>query len=185
VVRLSDVDPFALAESDDSSLWKLTDDVFSDQDPGAETESAAAEELEAEAADAAPLEEAPPPEELPTEELLEPDAELTGPEDVTPPLGTVAPPPVTPIEVPAREAPPPLPTITLARLAVEQGEFRLAETTLQALLDRDPDHSEAAELLDRMRSGGLGGRLGRTAAKVAALQAWLDTIRLASERRTL
>ena len=77
----------------------------------------------------------------------------------------------------------PLPTLTLARLAAHQGAYDLAATTLERLLEREPGNAEAAEFLDRLRAGEpIPGRRGSTAAKVAALRAWLDTIRLASER---
>jgi len=100
-------------------------------------------------------------------------------------LPASAPTPAMPEVVERPRGVPPLPTITLARLALQQGDFELAKTTLRALLDRNPEDAEAAQLLEQMTSGELGGPLGRAAAKVGALQAWLDTIRLASERRSL
>jgi hypothetical protein len=78
----------------------------------------------------------------------------------------------------------PLPTVTLARLALEQGDPRLAEATLAGVLERDSENHEAAELLAELRSGPSVGADDATAAKVAALRGWLDTIRLASERHS-
>jgi len=90
-------------------------------------------------------------------------------------------------EIPADEVP--LPTLTLARLALSQGDLELAERTVEGLLERVPDSPEAVELLDELRRRRAAGADETTvsvaAAKVAALQRWLDTIRLAAERRTL
>jgi hypothetical protein len=82
----------------------------------------------------------------------------------------------------------PLPTMTLARLALAQDDRSLAVATLKSLIDRDPDHIEAAKLLDELEStppsesdpDGGGTPAG---AKIAALQGWLDAVRLAAERR--
>jgi len=80
----------------------------------------------------------------------------------------------------------PLPTLTLARLAAHQGAWGLAVTTLERLLEREPGNLEAAAYLAELQGaaspGGAAGR-GSAPAKVAALRAWLDTIRLGSERR--
>jgi hypothetical protein len=78
----------------------------------------------------------------------------------------------------------PLPTMTLARLAIQQGDIDLAEATLVSLLERDPDHPEAGDMLVEVRrslSGGPDPTL--TAAKVAALEGWLVTVRRAAERQ--
>ena len=79
----------------------------------------------------------------------------------------------------------PLPTLTLARLVAHQGAWGLAVTTLERLLEREPGNLEAASYLAELQGGTSpeGGRGGSPAAKVAALRAWLDTIRLGSERR--
>jgi len=90
-------------------------------------------------------------------------------------------------DVPADELP--LPTLTLARLALSQGDLELAERTLEGLLERVPESDEAAQLLHevrRRRTDAVFAPSASTAvAKVAALQRWLDAIRLAAERRTL
>ncbi|MCU0304797.1 MAG: hypothetical protein MUC56_12140, partial [Thermoanaerobaculales bacterium] len=82
----------------------------------------------------------------------------------------------------------PLPTMTLARLALDQGDRQLAVATLESLLELDPGHAPAAELLDELRREEeleLAGRLraARATVKIAALQGWLDAVRLAAERR--
>jgi hypothetical protein len=76
----------------------------------------------------------------------------------------------------------PVPTLTLARLALQQGDERLAKATLTRLLERDPSRAEAAELLESLQSRPRASGGDGTSAKVAALRGWLDTIRLASER---
>lgn len=116
--------------------------------------------------------------------------------------GGEAPPPGAPAPVAERvvEAPPPapaaapepareehegpLPTLTLARLAAHQGAFGLAVTTLERLLEREPGNADAASFLAELQGGTAAESHGRgsTAAKVTALRAWLDTIRLGSER---
>lgn len=79
----------------------------------------------------------------------------------------------------------PVPTLTLARLAWEQGDLPMAERTLEALLDRNPDDADAADFLELVRN-----RPRRQLApedlrpaKMAALQGWLQKVRLAGERR--
>ncbi len=82
----------------------------------------------------------------------------------------------------------PLPTLTLARLAVAQGDLELAERTLESLLRHHPESDEAAELLEEVaahRAEGAAAPAGPApaAARIAALQGWLEGIRLAAERR--
>jgi len=83
---------------------------------------------------------------------------------------------VTPADVP-------LPTLTLAKLALEQGDEGLAVATLERLIEHDPSDAAAGEMLHELRSGQGRDSTDVTSAKVAALRGWLDTIRLASERR--
>jgi tetratricopeptide (TPR) repeat protein len=78
----------------------------------------------------------------------------------------------------------PLPTLTLARLAQQQGDLGLAEATLERLIEQDSSNSEALEFLDMLRRGHGEDQVDVTGAKVAALRGWLDTIRLASERQS-
>jgi Flp pilus assembly protein TadD len=47
----------------------------------------------------------------------------------------------------------PLPTMTLARLAIDQGDLDLAERTLRGVLEREPGHGEAEELLETLLAG--------------------------------
>ncbi len=81
----------------------------------------------------------------------------------------------------------PLPTMTLARLAIDQGDFDLAERTLRGVLEREPDRHEAAELLQALTAGPPPPALSEdiedpSKAKARALQRWLEAVRLASER---
>jgi Flp pilus assembly protein TadD len=80
----------------------------------------------------------------------------------------------------------PLPTMTLARLAVEQGDFELAESTARGVLEREPSSAEARQMLDWLASknsaaepsgdGNDGDRRSQ------ALRRWLETVRLAAEK---
>ena len=91
-------------------------------------------------------------------------------------------------EVDVRSEELPLPTMTLARLALDQGDLELAEQTLRGVLERDPNHSEANELLVGLGAGtGVDAPDGPVAdktgdARARALRRWLDAVRLASER---
>ncbi len=82
----------------------------------------------------------------------------------------------------------PLPTMTLARLALDQGDLELAERTLQGVLERDPGNPEATRLLAGLTAGAGGdgaggGAVEETAdARARALRRWLEAVRLASER---
>jgi hypothetical protein len=84
------------------------------------------------------------------------------------------------LEIPSEQLP--LPTMTLARLAIEQEDYELAENTLISLLERDPQHPEAGGLLNEVR------RLRRppepaelVGLKVAVLRSWLDSVKLSAE----
>ena len=81
----------------------------------------------------------------------------------------------------------PLPTTTLARLAVEQGDHDLAEKTLRSVLEADPENHDAALLLESLIEAAPRPDDGHRAEdradpKVYALQEWLEAVRLASER---
>ncbi len=81
----------------------------------------------------------------------------------------------------------PLPTMTLAQLAIDQGDLDLAERTLRGVIEREPGHSEAAELLATLVAGppeadSTDEIKDTSDPKVEALQRWLDAVRLASER---
>ena len=82
----------------------------------------------------------------------------------------------------------PLPTMTRARLALDQGDRQLAMATLESLIERDPDNAEATFMLGelqaheaKMEDNKL--RAVQATTKIAALQGWLDAVRLAAERR--
>ncbi len=94
----------------------------------------------------------------------------------------------------------PLPTLTLARLAYEQGDLRLAERTLEGVIERQPQSAEALALLERVRrerepvpvvaplpdeadTVETSAPAGPAIAKIAALRGWADAIRLAAEQR--
>jgi len=91
-------------------------------------------------------------------------------------------------EVDARSEELPLPTMTLARLALDQADLELAEKTLRGVLERDPSNAEAARLLAGLTAGtGVGEATGEadegaSDARARALQRWLEAVRLASER---
>jgi hypothetical protein len=102
----------------------------------------------------------------------------------------------------------PVPTLTLARLAVEQSDFELAKRTLVKILYEEPNNLEAQQLLEMVRIS-IGEPVAEAAAEnepveqltesadtqtapaegstesiVRALQRWLNSIKLAAERRT-
>jgi len=81
----------------------------------------------------------------------------------------------------------PLPTMTLARLAIEQGDHDLAEKTLRSVLEAEPENHDAARLLERLIEAAPRPDDGHRAkdradVRVYALQEWLEAVRLASER---
>jgi tetratricopeptide (TPR) repeat protein len=81
----------------------------------------------------------------------------------------------------------PLPTMTLARLAIDQGDLDLAERTLRGVLEHEPGHPEAVELLETLIAGPPDGDAMKDQTELSdpraeALQRWLDAVRLASER---
>ena len=82
----------------------------------------------------------------------------------------------------------PLPTMTLAKLALDQDDRPLAMATLESLIERDPTNTEAVAMLDELRAreetvANEKLRALCATAKIAALQGWLDGVRLAAERR--
>jgi len=82
----------------------------------------------------------------------------------------------------------PLPTMTLAKLALDQDDRPLAMATLESLIERDPTNAEAFELLDELQAqeaevANEKLRAVQATTKIVALQAWLDAVRLAAERR--
>jgi tetratricopeptide (TPR) repeat protein len=65
----------------------------------------------------------------------------------------------------------PLATMTLARLAIDQGDLDLAERTLRGVLEREPGRHEASELLRTLTAGPppTAGRRQSQGASIAAL----------------
>ncbi len=74
----------------------------------------------------------------------------------------------------------PVATVTLARLAFEQGDRELAAQTLAAVLAREPGNVGALELEAEL--AGQDAPAGARARTVVALQGWLGRFRLAAER---
>ena len=198
VIRLSPEDPFAVTTGGDTGVWRLTHEVFAEGEAAAPDEMA--DEAAEERADEVPADEAIA--EVMAEVVSEVTAGPAEPDDEPADGLAEAEEPLVEVRVeveeialedeeadedeqvvPTSEALP-LPTMTLARLAIRQGDFDLAEATLLSLLERDPDHSEAGTLLAEVRRS-LGGRPDPSiaAAKVAALEGWLATVRRAAERQ--
>ena len=80
-----------------------------------------------------------------------------------------------------------LPTVTLARLAIEQGDPDLAKQTLRGVLEEDPGNQDAEGLLESLneaasRLEAASGTADLATEKVLALQEWLEAVRLAAER---
>ena len=69
----------------------------------------------------------------------------------------------------------------------DQGDLDLAEKTLHGVLEREPGHAEASELLATLTEGRSEERPEFPTpepvdARAEALRRWLDAVRLASER---
>ncbi len=89
----------------------------------------------------------------------------------------------------------PLPTLTLARLAMEQGDPTLATDTVRAILDRDPGNTEALAMLETLESGRSesGAEAGEDSSpvisvavvpklKAQVLRRWMADVRAVAER---
>ncbi len=77
----------------------------------------------------------------------------------------------------------PLPTVTLARLALEQGDLELARRTATGVLEQEPGSLEAQELLaavDQAEAGAPAAGPDSRYATILALQRWLEAVRLAA-----
>jgi len=156
-------EPFAAMPAGDTGKWDDANDVFAagwvdDEDVANLTaDDAAGSELEEIAADEIDFE-------IIDEENPEPEPETEPePEDL------------------------PLPTVTLARLAIEQGDHDLAAQTLRSILDADPENHDAARLLESLieaapRPGSTHRADDSADPRVAALQEWLKAAKLGSER---
>jgi tetratricopeptide (TPR) repeat protein len=203
VISVSEVDPFSTGSTGNTGIWMVSDDVFAPpQEPDATTEADVFGIEE-------PDEAVSPEFEEPVEEAVEEIEESPEPVFVSEP--EPLPEPAPELEPPAIsepiEEPPPsvdaaetrddvlLPTVTLARLALEQGDEALAEETLKAILDRDPGNDEALNLLKRIEEGSQTEGMEASpdepsvtpadllAAKAQGLRVWMESLREASERR--
>ncbi len=166
VISIYEDDPFAMTSTGDTGVWMVSDDVFAP--PETSFDSAADDVFGAEPI---PL---PPPVTEPEPEP-EPEPEFVPEPDFSHEL--------------------PLPTVTLARLALDQNDRPLAEETLQAVLERDPLNQEAAELLEYLNEDiapeaaeapplqPLVSPADLLAAKAQRLKGWMEDIRIAAERR--
>ena len=183
VVLLSAADPFATTSTGDTGVWMAADDVFAPPEPTFEpaVEDVFGGDRTDEVSTISPEDASEPIEEQAAEAFpkLVPESE---------PIPELEPEPE-----PVQELS--LPTVTLARLALEQDDRPLAQVTLKAILDRDPDHREAAELLESL-SEDLPPEISEPAfaepsvssadlltAKSKALKGWMENIRAAAERR--
>jgi len=210
VILISEDDPFAVTTTDDTAVWMAADDVFAH--PETSFDSAADDVFGAEPI---PL---PPPEPPPvtvtvTEPGLRsrPSEEKEGrrgeAEGGAGPIGYESGRELRPGRPPVPESEPvpvpeaefshefPLPTVTLARLALQQDDRPLAEETLQAVLERDPSNREAAELLEYLSEEGVleipeplpsdpsVSQADLLAAKAQRLKGWMEDVRTAAERR--
>lgn len=200
VISIYEDDPFAMTSTGDAGVWMVSDDVFAP--PETSFDSAADDVFGAEPI---PL---PPPVTV-TEPGLRsrPSEEKEGrrgeAEGGAGPIGYESgrelrpgrPPVPEPIPEPDFGHELPLPTVTLARLALEQDDRPLAEETLQAVLERDPSNREAAELLEHLSeevipeipepfsSGPSVSQADLLTAKAERLKGWMEDIRTAAERR--
>lgn len=171
---------------------------------GAEFE---ADESPVSEADEPPVEEVHAPAEEPTDDELPPSedrgfesVEATRPIEVEPEILDGGPPSAPAVEetgMPSSETAEkrheldhgvPLPTMTLAKLALDQGDRPLAMATLESLIERDPSNVEATALLGELQAheekvANTRLQAAQATTKVAALQGWLDAVRLAAERR--
>jgi len=201
VISVSEVDPFTTGSTGNTGIWMVSDDVFAPpQEPEATTEADVFGAEEPDEAVAPEFEEAV--EEI--EEIPEPvSVSEPEPEPLTEPAPELEPPAIS---EPIEEPPPSvdgieardevlLPTVTLARLALQQGDEALAEETLKAILKREPDNQEALDLLQGIEDGSQIVEMEASpdepsvtpadllAAKAQGLRVWMESLREASERR--
>ena len=190
-------EPFAVKPAADTGEWEDANDVFAagwvnDDDVVSLTADDTPEH---------PTTQEPPPAEIEVEVIDEETPvfaadeapSLPDPEPEPDPQPEPEPEPETETEpepAPEKQAEPedlPLQTMTLARLAVEQGDLDLAKKTLRGVLEADPGNQDAARLLESLMETAPPPEAAKTAkdaadAKVRALQEWLEAARLAAER---
>ncbi len=167
-------EPFTVTRRGDTGVWENPEDVFRfGMEDAREWDESSDESLGSESV------------------ALEPDVESAGP-DASEGLVLDAPEAFGAESVPSQvepqlrpETPPsglPLPTVTLAKLAVDQGDLELARRTLEQVV-RFRGESEETRELERLleaaaRHGGAGTKTSR---KMARLQGWMKAVRLAAE----
>ncbi len=204
VISISEDDPFAVTSTGDTGVWLVADDVFAS--PETSFDSAAGDVFGDESVDEPlpPLEPEPGLRSRPSEEKEGRRGEAEGGagpigyesgRELRPGRPPVPDPEFVPEPEPDYAPELPLPTVTLARLALEQNDLPLAEETLQAVLERDPANREAADLLENLNEDVIpeiseppasepsvpqGDLL---AAKASRLKGWMENIRAAAERR--
>lgn len=202
VFALEDADPFAVEPRGDTGVWETGEDVFGVEEalePEPETAGGPFGEWPEPAAEAEmePPQAPAPPE--PVAAVAEPEPEpepvaASEPEAEAVPEPTVEPEPVSaagtepvPVSAPSAEAetPPagvPLPTVTLARLALQQGDRELARQTLEQVVALRGETEETRELAREIEAAGeraSGAALSRR--KIERLQGWMRAVRLAAE----
>jgi cytochrome c-type biogenesis protein CcmH/NrfG len=120
---------------------------------------------------------APAPAPVPAAEMVE----------AAPPIEEVVEPAPPAPAAPPQAAAKARPTLTLARLHLQQQDFPAAIAILERLVVSDPDNQEARDLLDLVHDmmAPLPGELPLASArerKIAALQGWLASLTLGQER---
>ena len=176
-------EPFAVKPAGDTGDWEDANDVFAagwvdDDDVASLTADDTPED---------PTIQEPPPPEIEVEVIDEETPVFAADEALSIPDPE---PEADPEREPEPEPVPedlPLQTITLARLAIEQGDLDLAEKTLRGVLEIDPGNQDAGRLLESLLEAppppeAASGAREVADAKIRALREWLEAARLASER---
>lgn len=175
VVSVSEDDPFAMTSTGDTGVWLIADDVFAPSEIPYDSREGDVfgEDLVDE-----PPHELEPVEDHGVEMVPEPEPEFE-------------PEPVSQSDFYRKLS---LPTVTLARLALEQDDQPLAEETLKAILERDPGNREASDLLESLRDQVIPesaeplslepspSPADLLSAKASRLKDWMENIRTATER---
>lgn len=175
-------DPFTVTPRGDTDVWTTGEDVFTfEADVMADEAAPPAgpfgppEPVESEAEAAAVV--------LPEHEVRE-DIEPAGTVEVSEAEDDGAAP--SDVEEPQDvDTPPagmPLPTVTLAKLALDQGDLDLARRTLEQVVTLRGPSEETRELEGLLEAGARqGGVDTKTGRKIARLQGWMRAVRLAAE----
>lgn len=192
VVSMSEDDPFGFDSVPLVETWQAADDVFAPFEESPVTLPEPPGQEDAVFPTGAEDQPAEPPEEIETPQWPEVPSELV-PEIADP---AVEPPEAVDAEVeddPSADQDLPLPTVTLARLAFEQGDLALATETLRSVLERDPENREAATLLSSVQEGPAvlseapdqAAVTSLAESKASVLKGWMEGVRSAAERNKL